>query len=97
MRIQQLEPVPEIVLEAYRSDEDPVPEGQSEVSWDSLGERQFPTENDPVGIEPGESDQILYDFHVPGDVRTVQVYTHYPNRRTKGESGWQLTTVHDIS
>ena len=95
-RVQQIDPVGESVLEALEAGRDPVPEGESEVPWLELGQRDYPTKEHPVTIEPGERDQIAYDFFLPAETKTVEIYTHYPNPRTEGESGWQLTTVYEL-
>ncbi len=91
-------PVPEKILGAIDSGENPVPPGKTEIQWPRVGDAHEVTwEQGKFEIEPGESDQVLFDFVVPAEVETLNVYTYFKNESKEGrEIGWSLTTVYDL-
>ena len=95
IRIQQiLSPSPEL-MDAIKERGDPVKEGSREIEWPLIVERPSAWASGEFEIEPGESEQIPYDFIINADVQTVEVYSYYKNtEKPKREIGWNLTTIH---
>ena len=46
-------------------------------------------------VEPGETEQVTYDFIVPGTVETVSVSMYIKNTEEE-EMGWSRREFHDI-
>ena len=66
----------------------PLAVDQKEKEW-SKGSRE---------LEPGESDQVHFDFLLGRDVETIIVYSYFRNAKKFGrkeELGWQITNVYD--
>lgn len=95
-RVQQVQPLDSELMNNIKEGLDIVAEGESEVPWRLIAERKAPSEENSAEIEPKETDQILYDFHIPPGVELVSIYTHYPNTKTRGGKGWQLTTLYQL-
>jgi hypothetical protein len=91
-RIQQVSPLADEVLASVEASADPVPEGEPEINWPGLGEREYEKDRVLVEVEPGESDVVTTDFVIESDVETVQVYSFLWNV-TKTDIGWGLTTI----
>jgi hypothetical protein len=97
-RVQQVVPAPADLLGAAKKGKDPLAEGETEVEWPILFSRQSKWDKDEFQIEPGESDQILYDFVLKDDVTAVEVYTYLKNEEVKKrEIGWNMTTIYDLA
>lgn len=95
--VQQILPPPQEFLNALRKSEDPIKKGQTQYAWPSLAERETDWQTNPIDIEPGENDQINYDFVVDPDAETIQIYTYFKNvQRKEREIGWHLTSVYDL-
>ena len=97
MRVQQLLPPLPDVVKCLEEGEDPVPDGDTEVQWPQLKERKTTWPAGEFEIEPGESDQICYDFFVDSEVTTVEVYSHFRNAsKRQSDIGWHLTSTYDL-
>jgi hypothetical protein len=97
MRVQQLLPPLPDVVKCLEEGADPVPDGDREVQWPLLQERKTAWTAGEFQIEPGESDQICYDFFVDSDVSSVEVYSYFTNvRKRQREIGWHLTSIYDL-
>jgi hypothetical protein len=105
VRVQQLMPLPDSVVDAMTAGEDPVPENHSEVSWQLITERRCDWKKEPREIEPGEIEEHPFDFVIPADVEKIQVYSHIDNARKRRRLlfwkapkviGWNTTTVYDL-
>jgi len=93
--VQQLLPVPEDILDTIERGEDPRPTGDTEIPWPSLDEREVKWEEGKFQIEPGESDEVSFDFLI-SPAETVTVYTYLTNVSKADEIGWSRTTVYDV-
>jgi len=49
-----------------------------------------------IEIEPGEIEQLHYDFFISNNVRSILVYSYFRNIQKSHRVGWSLTTTHDI-
>jgi hypothetical protein len=97
-RIQKVLPVADHILDSIKKGEDPVEEGKTEIEWPLIGSsRKSEWEEGQREIEPGESDELIYDFIIDSGIQTVEVYTYVKNASKKQrEIGWPLTTIYDI-
>ncbi len=104
-RVQQVEPWPKWFLEKVKNGEDPVEEGQTEVNWPYAGEpgeRLLQFEKKEREVEPGEKDEIHFDFVLTAECEAVLVYTYIQNQaklgwRRKGRDiGWGVTSLYDL-
>jgi hypothetical protein len=50
-----------------------------------------------IEIEPGESEQLHYDFLVDKAIKTVLVYSYFQNIQKNRRLGWSLTTTNDFT
>jgi hypothetical protein len=90
-------PAPPEFLDAVRQGEDPVDAGSTEYLWPSLGERRTNWEASPRELEPGEVEEIHYDFAIDSEAETIEVYSYFKNSEKRGrEIGWSLTTLCDL-
>jgi hypothetical protein len=97
--LQQMLPVPDNVLSTVRDGRDPVGEGGCEVDWPlaTAVVRKFDWSADPCHIEPGETEDLHFDFIIPAHVRVVQVYSFLRNDLKAGESGWRKTSIYTLT
>lgn len=49
-----------------------------------------------IEIEPGEIEQLHYDFFVASNIKAILVYSYFRNIQKSHRVGWSLTTTHDI-
>jgi len=105
LRIQQILPLPAEVVEAIEQGKNPVNDGETEVRWPLIESRELDLANLPIKLEPGESDEIVYDFFVDGCPKTVKVYSYYSSAvnarhriffRQVDPLGWKRTTTYDF-
>jgi len=97
VRVQQVLPVPEEILEEIQKGEDPVKENEREIFWSIINERKCKLEKDEVEIEPGESDNIKFDFIIDSDIMVIEIYSHFKNiKKQKRDLGWSLTSIYDL-
>ena len=97
MRIQQMVPPPEEVLTSLNEDRTPVEDGRTEVDWPLVDSRKITWAEGQFEIEPGERDEVPYDFFVDTDIETVEVYSYFQNARKVGRDiGWGHTTIYDL-
>lgn len=105
VRIQQILPLPTGVEEAVREGKTPVNDGESEVRWPLIDSRELDLAKMPIRLEPGESDEIIYDFVLDGCPQTVKVYSHYSSAiigrcaifsKQRAALGWKRATIYDL-
>jgi len=98
--IQQVKPADEEVLAKIAKCEEPLDEEGLEYRWPLAADVKKKTWlNGDRQIEPGESDQVHFDFNVGSEVETIIVYSYFENatmRTRKRELGWRMTSVHDL-
>lgn len=96
-RVQQMLPAPDEFVRIVGEGDDPVRNGGTEYPWPSLGERRTHWEKSPRELEPGESEEIHYDFVIDSEATTVEVYSYFKNSaKRRREIGWNLTTLYDL-
>jgi hypothetical protein len=96
-RVQQVLPPPSDLVKVVRNGKDPVGPADTEYPWPCVGERLRDWTNDPREVEPGETDEIHWDFIVEPDAQTLEIYSYFKNVTKEGrEIGWNLTTMYDL-
>lgn len=97
--IQKVAPVDEDMLAEMIKGNEPVDEEGMEYSWLlAADEKEKDWARGERQIEPGESDQVNFDFILSPELETILVYTYFRNaqiRRAK-ELGWRITNVYDL-
>ena len=105
LRVQQILPLPVHVSRAIQEDLELVEEDLTEIQWSEIISRQRDFAKLPVQLEPGENDEIVYDFVIDSDIETVKIYTHYSSAdrlrnmlilKNKDPLGWKRTTIYDF-
>ncbi len=92
--VEQLAPLPPAIEDSIRRNGDIVRVGQVHAEWLLLQKRDLPKDH-LIEIEPGETDQIDFDFVIDSSVRRVLIYSHLANTK-KQTGGWNLNTIHEI-
>jgi hypothetical protein len=96
-RVQQVLPLSPEILKTINEGKNPIPEKEREVKWPLIDEKESDLKKEKIEIEPGEKDQIVYDFIIDDDIETVVVYSYFANiRKRSRDIGWDLTTVYDL-
>jgi hypothetical protein len=96
--IKQVLPLWHKIRESIDENNDPIPEGERQITWPSPRTAKSRRLRWPVGafqIEPGDSHDIVCDFILNSDVQVVKIYSHFTNIR-KRKIGWDLTTLYDL-
>lgn len=97
-RIQQLLPPSGELLNDINKGVKLHKEGETEISWPEIASIPKNWKRGTFEIEPGERDEIHYDFILNADVQCVEVYSYFRNFVKRGRNiGWNVTTIYDIS
>jgi hypothetical protein len=93
IRVQQILPLPDDILEGIRNKKDPVPRLKMLIPWKGICRyvRPFSTK-----IEPGESDRAEAQFLIPAWLHTVRVYSYLGNRTSQEKYGWVASLSYDL-
>ena len=104
--VQHVMPWPEMAAKAP-IDGDKA-EKKTELDWPILGERLLDDSKDRWELEPGETEELHFDFLLKRPLEVVQLYSYFRNskkrlrprfRRPWGilrEIGWNTTTLHAL-
>jgi hypothetical protein len=88
VRLSRVRPLPDDVVPS-------VEDGKRTIELPEIASREL--EADVVEIEPGESDEVDFDFVVREDIEAVEVYSYFRNpSRADREIGWTLATLYDL-
>ena len=94
--LQQIVPPSGYVATLVSAGEPLRPPGQTFIAW----ERLDTCESSPIDceLEPGESDEIDWDFVIDDEPEVIRAYVHIRNsaKRSKDRFGWQATANHEI-
>jgi hypothetical protein len=71
-----------------------VREGSREADWPPIDSRSGAA---PSQIEPGEHDEFGFDFLIPGDAKSLSIYSYVRNESLEDrEFGWTVTSLYDL-
>ncbi len=98
VRLHQLVPAPESLVDALEAGEAPVKTEGGEIDWPILDSHRSEWQEGVVEIEPGESDEFHADFVIGADVATVQTYAYVENKAKEPKDiGWPLQRIYDLN
>ena len=98
LRLRQVTPLPEETVKIINSGGDLVAEGETEVMWPLIAGRLWKYEDEPIEIEPGESDVLHADFAIKNDIEIVEFYFYLKNKAKENKQlGWSITKMLNIS
>lgn len=96
-RVQQMIPC-SIDLSGSTSDQETSAEHcEPEAEWPLLSEKKLKFQKGEREIEPGETDELHFDFVIDPDVQLVVVYSYLKNvKKRRREIGWNVTSIYDL-
>ena len=75
----------------------PIPKGKWEVNWPLLQLCEARSPQDDYELEPGESQELHFDFILDAQVQTVAVYSYFKNiAKREREIGWDAASIYDL-
>jgi hypothetical protein len=94
--VQQVVPCAEL-FEELRGKDFAHEDNESEYGWKVLCEKKLADVSERQ-IEPGEEDDLYFDFIVTNEVKSILVNTHIKNLAEKTKNiGWNKSTVYDLT
>jgi hypothetical protein len=94
VKLYELRPLTLEISEELNAANPSARDQQSDV-WELLESREGQWEASPLLIEPGESNQLHYEFVLSSDVRAVQIYSYFKNPTVTSQNiGWNYTTIY---
>ena len=69
---------------------------KKEIEWPSISEKEIKWDKGKCEIEPGEKDQICFDFIIDSNVTDLLVYSFFKNIKKQKNLGWGITTIYNI-
>jgi hypothetical protein len=95
--VQQILPLPPEFAKDVAAGKDPIKANRIEYDWPLIAERKWKWKESPREVEPGEEDNIPFDFVIDAEASLVEIYSYFKNeRKTSREIGWDETTVYDF-
>ena len=96
--VNQILLVPETVLSSIDSEKGVENFNNSESMWPNLVTCERIWEPRMFEIEPGERDDVTFDFVVSPDIETIEIYTHFRNAKKRSRDvGWEHTSIHKFT
>lgn len=92
--VEQLAPLPPAIQDSISGGDDIVQPGRVDAEWLLLQKRDL-AQDHLLEIDPGETDQIEFDFAIDASIRRVLIYSYLANTRRR-TGGWNLNTIHEI-
>src|ERR1700730_1029629 len=92
--LERLSPLPPNVRQNIQSGLPIVKSDRTDIEWTQIEQRNTSQEFS-LEIEPGEPDEIHFDFAIDPEIKRVLIYTHLVNEKKK-RKGWNLSTIYDI-
>ncbi len=74
LRLRQVIPAPEEVIQSVSQGYDPVSAEEQEIEWPMVVGRKWVWDDNGLEIEPGESDVLHADFCLESDVQVIEFY-----------------------
>jgi hypothetical protein len=83
-------------LESLEEEDFSNPE-RREIPWPLISSRSSEWQRKEFEIEPGEADEVIWDFLLPREIETIAVYSYFRNVKKRfRDIGWGLTTLYDF-
>jgi hypothetical protein len=105
-KLYQISPATDKIGAAIAQGVEPPLDGQAEFDWPTLGCKEITHDFGAAEIEPGESEQLHFEFLIDPTIKAIKVYSYFKNMRKQkqwcicgepnGEIGWNHTTIHGI-
>jgi len=96
-RVQQMIPCSDDLCEVLRVRDDSDEQCEPEAEWPLLSERKLKFEKSEREIEPGEIDELHFDFIIDSDVQVIVIYSYLKNvKKRRREIGWNVTSIYDL-
>jgi hypothetical protein len=102
-RISQISPVCNDVVNSINDFQKKI---EHEIEWSMIDKKEIDAKKEKCEIEPGESDEIYFDFLIDSDVEIVNIYSYFANIKKKSicgslfkkerPIGWQITTIYNL-
>jgi hypothetical protein len=87
VRLSQVDPLPNDGVAPRQS--------SRTVEWPEIESRGL--EANVVEVEPGESDEVDFDFVLDAEIDMVEVYSYFRNpSKADRDIGWTLTTLYEL-
>lgn len=72
-------------------------EKNSQIAWRQIGCREPKWEKGEIEIEPGECEELQYDFILKEEIQSLRVKTYFKNTKfTNSDIGWRKTTFYNL-
>ena len=96
-RVQQMIPCTDDFCHSLEYSDDSGEQYKTELDWPLIDERKLMFKKGELEIEPGERDELHFEFVLDTDVKAVVVYTYLENAKKKQQGiGWHVTSVCDL-
>lgn len=96
-RVQQMIPCADELCEDLEKRDDKDGQCEPEAEWPLLRERKLKFKKGEREIEPGESDELHFDFVIDSDVEVIVIYSYLKNaKKRRPEIGWNVTSIYDL-
>ena len=96
VRVYVVRPWPDEVLLPVSEGRDPVYDNETEVDWPLAAKREIRSTKSMVEIEPGELDEIPFDFALDSINEVVIIYSHVGNKIKGDKTGWSKSTTYTL-
>jgi hypothetical protein len=94
-RVQQMIPCSDDLCEILKERDDGNEQCEPEAEWPLLSELKLKFEKGEREVEPGETDELHFDFVIDSDVQVIVVYSYLKNAK-KRRLGWNATSIYDL-
>jgi len=97
LRLRQVVPVPDNLIDTIKNGFDPVPDGRTEIEWPMIAGREWKWSEGGFEIEPGESDSLHADYVIPKNIKILEFYFYISNAQKKRHGlGWTHTELYEF-
>lgn len=97
VRIQQILPLHGDVETAFNADRNPKVDEDTEFPWETIAFQNNKFPEGHIFIEPGESQEFVYDFLVEDDIDLISVYSYvYVHRSKNPLLSWDKTLTYSV-
>lgn len=93
IRIQKILPLDSKIRSIFERNESPISKKDYKVRWPRIGKSYEPQLD--IKIEPGEEDNLDYEFIIPSYVKTVKIYSYF-SKQENPPLGWAKSTIYDL-